>query len=248
MATTPQQVITNSLIVLGVLFPGQTPPPSLSNDAFTRLNNMLASWSTERLIIYGIETADYDLVTGTNAYTIGPTGAFSGSRPNAIVAAQIVIPSGQRFDLRLITTEEWNKIVDRSATSSVPTVLYDDYEYDNSTLHFWPTPTFNSGTTSVELQIWQPLPVFVTLADTFDLPPGYERAITYNLALELSMVYGRPMTQDAMNVATDSLTKLRALNAPPTHVSGMGEEAVARAQLAQATQSLPTSANPPLQR
>ena len=120
MSTTPQQVIIDALTILGVVFPGQTPGASILTDAFTRLNDMLASWSIERLIVYGIEKLDFNLVTNTNTYTIGPTGTFAGTRPISIVAAQIIIPSGQRFPLKLITTEEWNDITDRAASASVP--------------------------------------------------------------------------------------------------------------------------------
>lgn len=248
MSTTPQQVIIDALTILGVVFPGQTPGASILTDAFTRLNDMLASWSIERLIVYGIEKLDFNLVTNTNTYTIGPTGTFAGTRPISIVAAQIIIPSGQRFPLKLITTEEWNDITDRAASSSVPKLLYDDFEYSNSTLYLWPTPLFPSGTTQLELQIWQPLEQFSTLSDTFDMPPGYQRAVTYNLAAELAMVYGRPMTQDAAQIAMDSKNNLKSINAPPTHISGMGEEAVSRGQVAQGAGPMAGDAVSPVKR
>jgi hypothetical protein len=204
------------------------------NDAFTRLNNMLLSWSVDRGIIYGILKQDFPLTTTVNSYTIGATGTFAGTRPNSIVAAQILVgPLGLRSKLRLITTEEWDAIEDQGATSSVPELLYDDYEYNNSTLYFWPTPTFGSGSYDVEIQTWQELETFSTLADDFDMPPGYEEAVTYNLAQVLSMVYGRPMSQEAMGIAQMSLNNLKTVNAPPTHISGMAEEAVARGQVAQ---------------
>jgi hypothetical protein len=247
MATTPQQVITNALVVLGVLFPGQSPSASISNDAFTRLNNMLASWSIERLMVYGILTSVYDLVSGTNAYTIGTGATFNGARPNSIVRANIITPSlSLRSPLKLVDVDEWSQIFDQSAMSTVPTVLYDDYEYPNSTLKFWPTP--NSSSTTVELFTWQALESFVTLADSFDMPSGYEQAITYNLAEVLAMVYGRSMSQEAMDVAQYSKANLKGVNAPPTHISGMGEEAIARAQVQQQIGGMPTDANPPLRR
>jgi hypothetical protein len=232
MATTPQTVITNSLIVLGVCYPGQVPSPSMLANGLTSMNNMLLSWSVDRGIIYGILKQLFPLTTTVNSYTIGATGTFAGTRPNSIVSATLVIPTGQRFKLRLLTTEEWSDIVDQADASTVPRGMYDDYEYPNSTLYFYPTPTFGSGTTNVELQTWQELETFVTLADDFDMPPGYERAVTYNLAQELSTTYGRPMSQEDMMTATSSLGLLKTVNVPTTH--GLADEAVARGQIAQA--------------
>lgn len=248
MATTPQQVIINALVLLGVIFPGQTPSASMLADSFTRLNNMLASWTTELLIIYGVEKVDNTFVTATNSYTIGPTGVFAGTRPTAIVSAQVIINSGQRFPLKQLTTEEWNEITDQAAASTVPKFIYDDYEYPNSTLYIWPTPTFGSGTYTLELQIWQPLEQFSTLADSFDMPPGYERAVTYNLATELAMVYGRPMSQEAGQIAMDSKNNLKAENAPPTPVKGVAESALARGQVVQGAGPMVGDAVSPVRR
>lgn len=235
---TAQDIITSALTVLGVTFPGQTPSTSMSNDALTRLNNMLASWAVERLLIYAIQVNLWPLVSGTKAYTIGATGTFAGTRPISIDRANIVLPTTLlRTPLKLVTTREWGEITDQGATSLVPTVLYDDYEYPNSNLLVWPTP--NAASIQLELFTWQVLESFTTLADTFSMPPEYQQAISYNLATVLSMVYGRPMSPEATQVATDSKNAISAVNAPPTHISGAGEEAAAAAQVSQSAASQP---------
>ena len=248
MATTPQQVIINALVVLGMVFPGQTPGSSILNDSFTRLNNMLANWSVDRLMIYGIDRLEYTLTSGTNSYTIGTGGDFNTARPVSITHANIITPSlNLRYKLHLATTEEWGDIVDQSASGTIPTVLYDDYEYPDSTLYFWPTP--NSSSTSVELFVWQQIEQFATLADTFDMPPGYEECVTYNLAMELSMVYGRPMSQEAMQVAMRSMANIKGNNAPPTHVSGAAQDAQAASEVSQAVANQPPNGLiPPIKR
>ena len=232
MATTPQNVINSALIILGVIFPGQTPSTSMSNDALTRLNEMLASWSSDRLFVYGILRNTYNLTSGTNVYTLGPAGTFSGTRPLSIVRATIITPSlTLRSPLKLATTEEWSEIADQTTSGTVPEILYNDYEYPASNLWFWPTP--NSSSTQVELFTWQQLEQFTTLSDSFDLPPGYEQAVIYSLAMQLSSVYGRPMSQENMLNATQSRSVLQGLNAPPTHLSGAGAELIAAGQVAQ---------------
>jgi hypothetical protein len=246
MATTPQQVITNALVILGVLFPGQVAGPSMLTDAFTRLNNMLATWSTERLMVFAENYAKYSFSASQLAYTLGTGGSFAGPWPTSITDATIVTSTGLRYKCKPLTVDEWSAIVDQTATGIIPTEYYCDYQYPLANLKFHPTP--NSSATSVELYSWQELAQFVTLADPFVFPPGYERAITYNLAAECDMVYGRPMTPDGQRIAMESKQALEGNNAPPTHLSGAAQEAMGRAQLAQATQALPTNANPPLMR
>jgi hypothetical protein len=54
-------------------------------------------------------------------------------------------------------------------------------------LHLNPVP---SAADTLVLYTWQQLSRFAATSDTFDLPPGYARAIRYNLALELAPEYG----------------------------------------------------------
>jgi hypothetical protein len=248
MSYTVQQVINDALVTIGVLFPFQTPSSSMSNDALNRLNEMLYSWTLERTIVYSISANTYALTSGTNAYTIGSGGSLDGTRPNSIVRANIVTPSlGLRSPLKLATTEEWSMVIDQAATSTTPELLYDDYEYPLSNILLWPAP--NSSSTMLELFTWQPLDQFAALSDTFDMPPGYQLAVTYNLAQILAPVYGRQMPPDAAQIAMDSLNKIRGINMPPTHVSGAGEEAQATATVAQmAAQTPPNQLVGPVRR
>jgi hypothetical protein len=236
MATTPQAVITNALTLLpGILWPGAAPSTVMSNDGFTKLNDLLASWSTERLMVYAIADNTYDLVNGTNNYTIGSGGTFNALRPISIVAANIVTPSlSLYYPLKLITTMEWNAIRDRSATSTVPTLLYNDANFPLSTLWLWPTP--NSSSTQLELFTWQQLTQFITLIDNFSFPPGYERAITYNLAIELANEYRVSAPPEVQAIAAMSKAALKSVNAPPTLIPGMAAEGMAKAQTAEGAQ------------
>lgn len=241
MSTTPQQIITNALTLLpGILFPGSTPSTTMSNDGLVKLNDMLASWTIDRLFIFATAVNDWNLVSGTNSYTIGATGVFAGSRPISIIAAHIIVPSsGVRFPMKLITVEEWNAISDRSAGSVTPKLLYNDGAYPLSTLSLWPTP--NAASIQLELFTWQQLTQFTTLLDTFDFPPGYERAITYALAMELASVYRTQPTQDVVMIAETAKASLKGLNAPPTRIPGAAEESVAGAQITQAQMPAPQS-------
>jgi hypothetical protein len=214
----------------------------MSADGLVKLNDMIDSWSTERLMIYGYSTQSYAMVSGTNAYTFGTGGTFT-PRPIAIVAANIITDATLklRYAMRLITIDEWNAIRDRQAGSLLPKVLYNDGQYPLSTLSMWPTP--NSSTSLLELYTWQQIADFAALNSTFDLPIGYERAITYNLALDLAGEYRVSVPAEVLKVAIESKADLKALNAPPTHIPGMAQEQMAQAQVGEASQ--PNAGAPP---
>ena len=52
MATTASDQINRALRLLGVLAEGETPSAETSQDALIALNQMIDSWSTERLSVY----------------------------------------------------------------------------------------------------------------------------------------------------------------------------------------------------
>lgn len=224
-----QDIINGALRHLGVLSQGETPSPDESNDSLTALNNLVNSWSIERLAIYAIARAAYNLVGGTSPYTIGTAGGanFNAARPVSIRAANVISATGGfYFALELITAEEFAAIPERTAQAKIPTKLYYDNDYPLGKLYLWPIP---SDASQLELFTWEPITSFATLADTFDLPPGYQRAIEYNLALDLAPQFGKPLTPDLVNLASQAKTSLQQLNLPPT--AGQAEEIAARAQV-----------------
>ena len=57
--------------------------------ALTTLNDLLALWSAERLLVYFVVEEPFTLVVGTNVYTIGSAGTFNTGRPAKITAAYL---------------------------------------------------------------------------------------------------------------------------------------------------------------
>ncbi len=246
MSTQVQNIINSALTLIGVIAAGESPAPEESTDALLVLNDLITSWDVERLVIYATNRATYNLIISQQTYTIGQgAGAnFNAARPTSIWAANIINSAGLAFPMKLVTKEEWASIPEKSVTGAVPRELWNDNGYPNSTLYLWPIPS--AGSTQLELYTWQQLTTFVNLTDTFDFPPGYERAIRFNLAVELASEYGREIPQTVGQIAMDSKNAIRGLNAPP--VSGMAEEGAARSQAAQGMQAPPAQPVPPLTR
>jgi hypothetical protein len=236
MPTTAQQLITKSLQTLGVVSPGQTPSAEELADGLYALNQLLSAWSIERLNIYAEKRELLTLVDATAVYTIGivsPPSAdpkhFNTTRPVAIKAANAIV-SGLTLPMDVVTLEEWSAITDKAASSLVPKKLYNDNAHPVSTLRLWPVP---DGTPSLELFTWQQFTGFATLDTAVDLPPGYEVALRYNLAVDIAPDYDLQPSETVVALANKYKAAISGLNAPP--VPGAAAEAAAKATVAQAS-------------
>lgn len=200
---TAQQLIIDSLLSLGAVSPGEIPTVNELNDCLRFLNRLIDSWNSDRLYVYTISVATFDLVAGQMTYTIGgkPPGDFDADRPVKIESANIIYPStgtALRYPLRLVEDDEWASIRLQSIPSTIPTVLYNDGGFPRSTLYLWGQP---AASQQLELYTWQQLSQITILGTTISLPPGYERALMYNLAVEIAPMFDGDISRVALQAA-----------------------------------------------
>lgn len=69
---------------IGALESGETPDSPSANDAFTLLNDMLASWSNERMMVHYTTEVVFPLVGNQYRYTIGPGGQIGAVMTGSI--------------------------------------------------------------------------------------------------------------------------------------------------------------------
>ena len=215
-----QDIIYEALRLLKIVrFPGQTASTVEQADGLIFLNNLVDSWSTERLLLPVVGIAPYSLVSGQSVYTIGPSGAnLTGPRPLRIDSAGIVQQSYNsvsvsfRYPLKLIAETEYVAIRDKTASGDVPQVLYYAPAIPNGSLYLWPIPNVVSAT-QLELSAWTPLATFPDLTTDEPLAPGYARALAYNLAIEMGgQMEGATLTQETVNSAMEAKAYIMKLN------------------------------------
>lgn len=217
---TAQTLIQRILITIGALNQGETPSNSDAQSLLITINNMLATWETERLNVYQILLTVFPLVNATKSYTIGPTGAaVTASRPIKLVSANVLYsnPLGSGLlhgpPMKLLSEAEYVGKVDREvATSPLPSELYDDYGFPNSSLFVYPVPAFTAGTLQLQLGAFSPLPNFPDLVTDIQFPPGYIEAIQYNAAVRASPDFDMSVTPEISLLAREAKTSIRALN------------------------------------
>ena len=206
---TGQQIINNSLTALNILDAGGSPSASESADLLTELNVMLDAWATDNTLVPSISTAQYALTAAQNPYPMGPaaTAPFNVARPVRIDQAVLVstVGSGKsRKQLRIVGSTQYFSHGDLAAAATTADELYADYS-DSATgamnLYLFPVPSCPT-VTNLELETWNPIAAFATLATSQNLPNGYQDAIQQGLSYRFLSRYGAVVNQATAQLVT----------------------------------------------
>ena len=212
MATTAGDQINRALRLLGVLAEGETPSAATSQDALLAMNQMIDSWNTERLSVYATQDQVFSWPAGEIRRTLGPTGDFVGNRPVLLDDATYYrAPSGVSYGIKFINQDQYNGIAVKTATSTFPQVIFVNETFPNVEMYIYPKPTqtLEWHFISVE-ELSQP----ATLATELHFPPGYMRAFTYNLAMEIAPEFGVEPSPQVQRIAMTSKRNLKRINNP----------------------------------
>lgn len=170
----------------------EVPSASEANDGLVALNALLDSWSLSDLVAYQVQEQSFPLVIGTNSYTIGSGGVINVARPQSITQAYIQDTNKNNFLMNLLPRDKWNQIGNRgpTITSQIPNTMFYDPAFPLGIINIFPTPllAYTCFFDSVLDQV-----TFATLATNLAMPVGYERMYVYNLAIEISSMFGIPI-------------------------------------------------------
>jgi len=213
MATyTAGDQINRALRLLGVLAEGETPSAATSQDALVALNQMIDSWNTERLSVFSTQDQIFTWPVGEIHQTLGPTGDFVGNRPVYFDdATYYKAPNGVSYGIKFINQQQYDGIAVKTVTSTFPQVIFVNMTYPNVDMYIYPRPTqaLEWHFISVE-ELTQP----ATLSTELHFPPGYMRAFTYNLAMELAPEFGVEPSPQVQRIAMTSKRNLKRVNNP----------------------------------
>lgn len=208
-------VIKRSMRLLGVLAAGEAPRAEEANDALVTLNMMVDHWSNDRLMIYAMKNELFTVSTGISSYTLGPGATWNTTRPlytqncSAFIRASTSeIPID--YPMSYYPNDEFQQIIQKSITTTYPYVWTSDHAMPTSTIRIYPVPTLSG--LKFGLSQTSQLTKFDALASVVELPPGYEIAITYNLALFLAPEYGIEPTPTVVSKAIETMAAIKKTN------------------------------------
>ena len=213
MTTTAGDQINGALRLIGQLAEGETPSAATSADALTAMNQMLDSWSSERLSVFSTQDQIFTWPASTATRTLGPTGDFVGNRPVLVDdSTYFRDPSNNiSFGIKLINQAQYNGIAVKTVTSTYPQVLWVNMTYPDIEMYVYPVPTkvLEFHVVSVN-ELTQP----VNLATDLAFPPGYLRCFRYNLACELAPEFGTEPSRQVQRIAMTSKRNIKRINNP----------------------------------
>jgi hypothetical protein len=217
------EIIKRSLRLLGVQAQGEIPASNESAEALLVLNWMIEQWSNEKLLVYAIVNNLFTITAGTTTYTMGP--ASSGAtwessqvtRPLQVQKYAAFVrasTSGLNTDYAMdyYPNDRFQSIFQKDITTNYPYAWTCDWAFPIATVRIYPKPTINlQFGLSESVQVAK----MGTLTDTFVLPPGYEDALGWNLAINLAPEYGVDPSATVIDKARETKFNIKRINQQP---------------------------------
>ncbi len=200
---TGRDIVIDAMRLGGIITQGETPPADEINSGITRLNDMLGSWSTNFTTIYVRAWESFNLTGGVGTYTIGVGQDFNTARPNHIAAAYL--RNGVTdYPVTVFADEDYYDIGQKNTQGNSYWLNYDN-GYPVGKIRLFPVPS----TTFQLFLLSEKSLATLTLDSDVLFPPGWERAIKYNLAVEFCGEFGQPVPAKTEEIADSSLGDIR---------------------------------------
>jgi hypothetical protein len=195
-----------------VLAEGETPSASVSQDSLMAMNQMIDSWNTERLSVFATQDQVFTWPASLISRTLGPTGDFVGLRPVLLDdSTYFRAPNNVSYGIKFINQQQYNGIAVKTVTSTYPQVMWVNMTFPDIEMYVYPRPTQDLEWHFVSVE---KLDEPADLATVMYYPPGYLRAFTYNLAMEIAPEFGVEPSPQVQRIAMTSKRDLKRINNP----------------------------------
>lgn len=224
--TTVNDFLVLALIDAGILGVGQIATAEDIQNAFTRVNYMIAQWNRKRWLIYNLTDVSV-VTTGQETYSIGPGQDFNTPRPDRLedgcFLRQLAQSGVQQIDypLQLLSSHEDYNRIRLKTMGTWPSIIFYDSNWPTGTIFAWPVP--NANLYELHILVKHQLTAFTSFTQTINLPPEYEAALTYNLQVRLRVAYRMPpdpamvaLAKDALNVIRGANVQVPSMKMPPS--------------------------------
>jgi hypothetical protein len=209
------ELIRRSLRLIGAIGIGEAPTAEEATDCLLALNQMLSSWSLNALNIYCNKVETFILPSSKTEYTWGieldPLAPiqpdFNSQRPDKIFRAYYN-SAGSQSEIAQVDDETFLANLD-SASGGSP--LYFNYvpSFPFGVVKFYPAP--DSGL-DISFLVFKKLERILNADDELIFPEGYDRALAFNLAVEIAPEFGLQIPDSVMGIAISSLANLKRMN------------------------------------
>lgn len=243
--STVNDIIKGSLRLIGVIGSADVPTAGEAADTLSALRAMMSSWSTEGLAVNKYTREVFALVAGQASYTMGPDGDFDTTRPVKVLFATagdaniveltpfipgdpLALPDPipdtpatyevrtvYESEVEILNIQKWSDLNNKTTQGGLVQKIYVEGDSPLEVIKVWPVP---SAQTALCLYSQKPLIDYDALVTEIELPPGYERAIRYNLACEIAPEFGRQIPAEVKETAIQSKANIKRQNSKPVYL------------------------------
>ena len=206
-------LIRRSMGLINAVAAGEIPSDADLNDGLITLNEMIDSWNLQSLAVYATANEQWDLVPGKATYQWGVGASlpdFTTARPVEINNVTCV-RNGFTTPVLIINQVEYDSISLKSTSQPLVERLLYVNDYPLGLVTLYPVP---SEVVTLSIDSLNALTGPVSLQTVLAFPPGYLRALRYNLAVELWPEYTNTTTDMASikKIAADSFGEIKKSN------------------------------------
>jgi hypothetical protein len=223
LAFTVRSLVTDALVEIGVLEPGEQASAAQAAIGLRRVQTMIDTWAADRLTLSLQLQTSFTWPASTSSVQVGPGQTVNMDRPMWINQINFVIPGSSpaiEVPIGQMDEDAYSALSIKGLPSALPTQSF--YQTNltdaNGTLFLWPQPQ------SLTIVIYTPQAVGVpaSLNSVLQGPPGYADAFLYQLALKLSGPFGvKVMEQYPLlpRMATAAFENMKKPNIDPGALS-----------------------------
>lgn len=200
---TAQSLFNDAMKELNILDAGESPSSVQSDDGLIRLNALIDSWNQVELMATAATIGTQATVANTQTYALA-------TRYARIVAASHILPSGGgTMPIQVLDWMKFNQIPDRDISGNW--IRFLAYDRGGTTGTIWVSPK-PLGVGTVQFVAWAAQTQFASLATSLTLLPGWQRALTAALAVEIAPLYSREPDKALLASKAEAIAELRQLN------------------------------------
>jgi len=170
---------------------------AILTEALDSLNLMLKSWEETMLTP---TTESFTLTASTAGYTIGTGGTLDTAKPMSIKSAYIRDSDGVDYEVEVsMSPIDYNLVSDKDVDERA-NELYYDANYSSGLGCIYLNGAYSTAET-LYLTSYKPITSYTAITDTITQPAEWEKAMRYNLAIDLAPEYGMALDPYILNEA-----------------------------------------------
>jgi len=207
---TANDIIKGAYRLLGVASNGETLSAAEAQDGLDALVDLIDSLSADGLPVPYVTRESFALTIGTDSYTYGSGGDFDSSRPIDILSAYIRDADDTDFSVDVVSRTYYNSIEDKG-DSARPRALYFTDEYPLAKVIFDNAPDVSY---TLYVDSIKPMSTPTGISSSMSFPPGFNRMLRYNLAIDLAAEHGIQLNATVPAIAQESraIVERRGIN------------------------------------